>query len=87
MATFNYVNNCLGQLFDLLESHMGGIKLATFSMTEEEREEINPDYKNKKCSGKDMQCLCYRCPRNLSQCLCVRYCRETESVLNYDEEY
>ena len=48
MATFNYVNNCLGQLFDLLESHMGGIKLASFSMTEEEREEINPDYQNKK---------------------------------------
>ena len=31
------------------------------------------------------KCLCYRCPRNLSQCLCVRYCRETESVLNYEE--
>ena len=34
MATFNYVNKCLGQLFYLLESHMGVIKLATFSMTE-----------------------------------------------------
>lgn len=48
MATFNFLNNCLGQLFDLLESHMGGIKLASFSMTEEERETINQDYENKR---------------------------------------
>lgn len=48
MATFNFLNNCVAQLFDLLESHMGGIKLASFSMTEEERETVNPDYQNKK---------------------------------------
>ena len=48
MATFNFLNNCLGQLFDILESHMGGIKLASFSITEEEREEQNPDVANKK---------------------------------------
>ncbi|MCI5727072.1 MAG: hypothetical protein MR274_06095 [Clostridium sp.] len=45
-----------------------------------------PDYKNKKCSGKDMQCLCYRCPRRLAQCICVKYCRETESTLYFDED-
>lgn len=45
-----------------------------------------PEKKLGKCSGDDLRCLCYRCPRNLGQCLCVKYCRETESVLNYDEE-
>lgn len=48
MATFNFLNNCLGQLFDILEAHMGGIKLASFSMNETERAEINPDQQNKK---------------------------------------
>lgn len=48
MATFNFANNCLGQLFDLLESHMGGIKLASFTMSETERAEQSADYKNKK---------------------------------------
>ena len=46
-----------------------------------------PEKLSGKCLGNDLSCLCYRCPRNLSQCLCVRYFRETESVLNYDEEY
>lgn len=45
-----------------------------------------PEYKNKKCDGKDAGCLCYKCPRNLGQCMCVKYCRETESVLFFDEE-
>ena len=45
-----------------------------------------PDYK-KSCEGKASDCLCYFCPRNLGQCLCVKYCRETESVLNsFSEE-
>lgn len=44
-----------------------------------------PERKNEKCNGDDVRCLCYKCPRNLSQCLCVKYCRETESVL--DSEY
>lgn len=33
------------------------------------------------CAGNAEDCLCLRCPRNLGQCLRVRYCRETESVL------
>lgn len=37
MAVFNFVNNALGQLFDVLEGHMGGAKFATFSMSEVEK--------------------------------------------------
>lgn len=44
-------------------------------------------FTDKKCDGKAYDCLCKRCPRNLSECLIVRYCRETESVLYVDEEY
>lgn len=40
-----------------------------------------PEYK-KTCFGGAQDCLCYRCPRNLGQCLLVKYCRETESVLD-----
>ena len=29
-----------------------------------------PEKLSGKCSGNDLSCLCYRCPRNLSQCLC-----------------
>lgn len=43
-----------------------------------------PEKKNGSCNGGDTGCLCYKCPRNLGQCLCVRYCRETESVLDYN---
>ena len=45
-----------------------------------------PEKKKGLCNGDDLGCLCYKCPRNLGQCLCVRYCRETESVL-MEEEY
>ena len=38
-------------------------------------------------NGSDEQCLCYKCPRNLGQCMCVKYCRETESILIFDDEY
>ena len=31
-------------------------------------------------------CLCYKCPRHLGQCMCVKYCRETESILTFDQE-
>ena len=48
MATFNFVNNCLGQLFDILESHMGGVKLATFSMNETTKVAQSPDASNKR---------------------------------------
>ncbi|PKK40022.1 hypothetical protein ABB02_00817 [Clostridiaceae bacterium JG1575] len=38
------------------------------------------------CSGGALDCLCLRCPRNLGMCLKVRYCRETESVLDLTQE-
>lgn len=40
-----------------------------------------PSYK-KTCNGDVVNCLCLKCPRNLGQCIKVRYCRETESVLD-----
>lgn len=45
-----------------------------------------PEKKKGLCDGKDKGCLCYKCPRHLGQCLCIRYCRETESILavSYD---
>lgn len=46
-----------------------------------------PDFKKQRCDGKATDCLCRACPRNMGQCLCVKYCRETESVLNLDEDY
>ena len=45
------------------------------------------ELKSIRCDGKDLTCLCYKCPRKLAQCMCVKYCRETESVLFFDEEY
>lgn len=47
MAVFNYANNALGQLFDVLEGHMGGAKFATFSMSETEKVDQGFDGKNK----------------------------------------
>lgn len=44
-----------------------------------------PELKKGMCDGKDVGCLCYKCPRKLAQCICVKYCRETESVLFFDE--
>jgi hypothetical protein len=44
-----------------------------------------PEYK-KSCNGNDKKCLCYKCPRQLGQCLCIKYCRETESVLELSYE-
>ena len=50
------------------------------------------ELKNNRCDGTDKGCLCRTCPRNLGQCLCVKYCRETESVLdlayeNYNDNH
>lgn len=47
------------------------------------------DYKNNRCDGSEHNCLFRACPRNLGQCVCVKYCRETESILVWetDEEY
>ncbi|GAA0789451.1 hypothetical protein GCM10008909_25220 [Hathewaya limosa] len=40
-----------------------------------------PEYNNKTCDGNVKDCMCLRCPRNLAECIIVRYCRETESPL------
>ena len=50
-----------------------------------------PEFEKKRCNGDycpenctwitDEGCLCYKCPRHLGQCKCVKYCRETESIL------
>lgn len=40
----------------------------------------------KTCEGRAVDCLCLRCPRNLGQCVRVRYCRETESILDFSGE-
>lgn len=42
-------------------------------------------YINNKCDGEDDRCMCKKCPRNLGECIITRYCRETESVLEFDE--
>lgn len=44
-----------------------------------------PEYRVS-CEGNDSGCLCYRCPRNLGQCIMVKYCRETESILDLAEK-
>lgn len=44
-----------------------------------------PEKESGKCGGMDLTCLCYKCPRKLAQCICVKYCRETESVLYFDK--
>lgn len=44
------------------------------------------DFKNNRCDGTEKTCLCRLCPRNLGQCICVKYCRETESVLFWNDK-
>ena len=44
-----------------------------------------PEKEAGRCQGNDTGCLCFKCPRHLGQCRCVKYCRETESVLIFDE--
>ena len=46
-----------------------------------------PEFEKKRCNGDDKGCLCYKCQRHLGQCKCVKYCRETESILIFDEDY
>lgn len=41
-----------------------------------------PEISTGKCDGKNEDCICRRCPRNLGQCLTTKYCRETESIIN-----
>ena len=45
-----------------------------------------PELELGRCDGTDEGCLCYKCPRHLGQCKCVKYCRETESILIFDDE-
>lgn len=45
-----------------------------------------PDYINNKCDGGDLNCLCKFCPRNLSVCIEVRWCRETESQILFEND-
>lgn len=40
-----------------------------------------PEKTNNTCNGNDKGCMCVRCPRNLAECLIVKYCRETESPI------
>ncbi|ADL49851.1 hypothetical protein [Clostridium cellulovorans] len=40
-----------------------------------------------RCDGSVDDCICKKCPRNLGQCLTTRYCRETESIIFYEDEY
>lgn len=44
-----------------------------------------PDYKNNKCDGNLEGCICIRCPRNLGQCIIVRFCKETESIIYFED--
>ncbi|MGL5868952.1 MAG: hypothetical protein ACRCYH_07660 [Clostridium chrysemydis] len=46
-----------------------------------------PELKNGNCDGKDLGCVCYKCPRKLSVCMITKYCRETESVLYFGPEW
>lgn len=46
-----------------------------------------PELKNGRCDGSGDGCVCYKCPRHLGECTTVKYCRETESVLIFDDEY
>lgn len=40
-----------------------------------------PELENETCKGNEEGCMCLKCPRNLGECIIVRYCRETESPL------
>lgn len=40
------------------------------------------EYKIDNCEGHVDECICKRCPRNLGKCICLKYCSETESILN-----
>lgn len=40
-----------------------------------------PYFKAGNCSGDDKKCICKFCPRNISTCITVKWCRETESPL------
>lgn len=43
------------------------------------------EYIKNNCRGNMSDCLCVKCPRNLGECFKVRYCRETESIIEMEE--
>lgn len=47
---------------------------------------VCPELENKTCKGNEADCMCLKCPRNLGECIIVRYCRETESPLYIERE-
>jgi hypothetical protein len=44
-----------------------------------------PDYISGKCNAFDVQCLCKFCPRDLGMCIRVKWCRETESSIYFED--
>ncbi|OFI04974.1 hypothetical protein CLOACE_19880 [Clostridium acetireducens DSM 10703] len=40
-----------------------------------------PEYLKGKCKVENVNCICKKCARNISYCLHVKYCKETESAL------
>ena len=45
-----------------------------------------PELAKGKCDGTEINCMCKRCPRNIAECLVVKYCRETECPIYMDRE-
>lgn len=45
-----------------------------------------PERTKGQCDTLTDKCMCKRCPRNLPECLITRYCRETESILDYGRD-
>lgn len=44
-----------------------------------------PYFISKRCSGDDGACICKYCPRNIKMCITVKWCRETESPIVFEE--
>lgn len=40
-----------------------------------------PEKEKGNCLGNESNCMCVKCPRNLPECLIVKYCRETETPI------
>ncbi|MCX7903392.1 MAG: hypothetical protein N2486_02665 [Caloramator sp.] len=43
-----------------------------------------PYFVSKKCDGKDANCICRFCPRNLGLCVVTKWCKETESAVIFE---
>ncbi|EYE87962.1 alpha/beta hydrolase [Fervidicella metallireducens AeB] len=44
-----------------------------------------PEHLTNRCEGEDENCLCKFCPRNMSVCIKVKWCRETESSIIFEQ--